>query len=315
MVKRTPNIFKNKHPIIILYFILLTHQVVSQIRNIKYEIPAIKRDEVIINHLAYSLVYNEFHEQAKWVGYELTAKETQKIYDRTNHFVVDPSVKTKTACDADYKKSGYDRGHLAPAGDMGWSETSMAESFYYSNMSPQKPSFNRGIWKKLEELVRSWANELDTIYVVTGPVLQANLSSIGVNKISVPNYYYKVILDAYPTKKAIGFILPNEGSSASLKSYDVSIDAVEKITGIDFFPLLPDHIETKVEASFCSSCWSWDASISSAKHNAKITSSHSNSVQCLGTTKAGVRCRNKTTNSNGMCYLHGTSTNHSKLDS
>jgi len=285
-----------------IFFLILIFTgsiVYAQIRTKNLEIPTLKKGEMLIKHVAYSLVYDEVHEQAKWVAYELTAKETHKLYDRTNHFLVDPSVKTGSACDADYKGSGYDRGHLAPAADMGWSATSMTESFYFSNMSPQTPSFNRGIWKKLEELVRIWANELDTIYIVTGPVLTPGLTSIGGNKVSVPDYYYKVILDIYPTKKAIGFILPNEGSSASLKSYAVSVDVVEKMTGIDFFSLLPDNVETKVEATCCSSCWSWDVSNSSANHK-----SHATGDQCHGTTKAGARCRNKTTHSTGMCYLH-----------
>ena len=115
------------------------------------EIPKTNAKDKVIHHAGYSLLYNEIHEQASWVAYELTKDETNKIYDRTNKFIVDRSVKTGSATDKDYESSGYDRGHLAPASDMGWSEITMAESFYYSNMSPQDPSFNRGIWKKLED--------------------------------------------------------------------------------------------------------------------------------------------------------------------
>jgi endonuclease G len=139
------------------------------------ELPAVKKGEQVIRHAGYSFVYNEAYEQAAWVAYELTEKETDKQYDRTDKFIPDPSVITGSATDSDYSGSGYDRGHLAPAADMGWSSTSMAESFYFSNMSPQVPGFNRGIWKRLEEQVRSWAIEYDTIYVVTGPVLKGNM--------------------------------------------------------------------------------------------------------------------------------------------
>ncbi|MDR0802526.1 DNA/RNA non-specific endonuclease [Fluviicola sp.] len=222
------------------------------------EIPATLPEEFIIRHTAYSLVYIEEHEQAKWVAYELTEEKTSNKFERTNKFMVDPLVITGSANDKDYEKSKYDRGHLAPAADMGWSETTAAESFYYSNMSPQVPSFNRGIWKKAEELARSWAIENKQIYIVTGPVLTAGLKTIGPNQVSVPNYYYKVILDySQPDIKGIGFIIPNAASQKELKTFAVSIDSVELLTGIDFFPLLPDSEENVIEKTLCTDCWSW----------------------------------------------------------
>ena len=176
-------------------------------------------------------------------------------------------VKTNSADDHDYEGSGYDRGHLAPAADMGWSTITMAESFYFSNMSPQLPAFNRGIWKRLEELVRSWAIENKAVYVVTGPVLTSNLPSIGPDKVSVPKYFYKVILDyTDPDIKGIGFILPNASSGAPLQNYAVTIDSVEKVTGIDFFPALPDKQEKKIEKTLCIPCWSWSSTTTSQTH-------------------------------------------------
>ena len=138
----------------------------SSLKNL--EIPKTNSKDKIITHTGYSLLYNEIHEQADWVAYQLTKEETVKLYERTNKFILDPKINTITASDIDYKGSGYDRGHLAPASDMGWSSITMKESFYYSNMSPQNPSFNRGIWKKLEELVRTWAVENNNIYIVNG---------------------------------------------------------------------------------------------------------------------------------------------------
>ena len=266
----------------------------------KLEIPKTKDSEKIISHTGYSLLYNEKYKQANWVAYELTKQETNKIFERSNNFISDPNVKSVNAFDKDYKGSGYDKGHLAPAADMGWSATTMTESFYYSNMSPQQQGFNRGIWKKLEELVRTWAIENQAVYVVTGPVLSKGLSTIGYNKIAVPNYYYKLILDYQkPNIKGIGFILPNESSKSLLQNYAVSIDSVEKVTGIDFFYLLKDQEENLIEKDICINCWSWKSSkISSEKNKAAV------SVQCAGITKAGNRCKRRTTNSSGRCYQH-----------
>ena len=270
------------------------------------EIPKTNPKDTIISHTGYSLLYNESHEQAYWVAYELTKDETNKIYDRTDKFLVDPKVKTGTANDKDYSGSGYDRGHLAPASDMVWSEIAMAESFYYSNISPQNPSFNRGIWKKLEELVRTWAIQNDAVYVVTGPVLNTGLNTIGINKVSVPNYYYKVILDyTEPNIKGIGFIMPNKALNEQLQNFAVSIDSVQKFTGIDFFPLLPDKQEELIEKTLCINCWSWETvKTDTVKDENKNTTTNTSSVQCKGNTKAGSKCKNKTTNESGFCFLH-----------
>jgi endonuclease G len=212
-----------------------------------------------IHKTGFSLLYNEAHEQATWVAYQLTKSETQGFIERTDNFREDPMVKTGSATSADYQGSGYDRGHLAPAGDMGWSSLAMSESFYYSNMSPQIPAFNRGIWKRLEEKVRLWAMDYDTLYVVTGPVLTLDLPKIGPSQVSVPRYYYKVLLDySEPEIKGIGFVMPNLGSKLPLQYYAVSIDSVERLTGIDFFPKLADEQENLIEKNVCLGCWSWE---------------------------------------------------------
>lgn len=270
---------------------------------LKLEIPRTNPNDIVINHSGFSLVYNETHEQASWVAYELTKEETNKLFERTDKFIPDPKVSTKTANDKDYAKSGYDRGHLAPAADMGWSATSIAESFYYSNMSPQTPSFNRGVWKRLEEQTRTWAIENNAIYIVTGPVLTNGLPAIGSNKVSVPTYYYKVILDySEPSVKGIGFIMPNAASSEPLQKFAVSIDSVEAFTGIDFFPLLPDEQEQLIEKTLCINCWSWTSSKTTPVIEENKTAT---SVQCKGKTKAGDRCKQMTYSPNGKCYQHG----------
>jgi endonuclease G len=267
----------------------------------KLEIPTIRPGDQIVEHLAYTLDYVEKYEQASWVAYELTAEETVNQFERSNKFLKDPDVKTGSASDMDYKGSGYDRGHLAPAGDMSYSEETMLESFYYSNMSPQDPSFNRGIWKKLEEKIRNWAVLYQSVYIVTGPVLsEGNITAT--NGLAVPKYYYKVILDYHSAHlQGIGFIMRNEGASGNLQEYAVSIDSVERFTGIDFFPRLPDKTENMVEARLCLPCWDW----TNANSNRSLkTIDEGGVVQCHGTTSSGVRCKEMTSNSSGFCYLH-----------
>ena len=235
----------------------------------------------------------------KDIKINLNSKQIQ----RSNDFESDPNVRTGSATDRDYKGSGYDRGHLAPAADMSSSANTMQESFYYSNMSPQDPSFNRGIWKKLEELVRDWAVDYKSVYVVTGPVLSDGLPTIGPNQVSVPKYYYKVILDHHEHPKAIAFILPNQGSKESLTRYVVSIDELEKITGIDFFPGLVDKEENALEKEVCIACWSWTTS-STGSRSHHSSNNVGTSSQCMGTTKKGARCKRMTKDASGYCYQH-----------
>jgi endonuclease G len=250
---------KNLFIILLVFLTTIGVGFSQQIKPIpNLEIPKLKPNETVIKHYAYSLSYNEPNEQANWVAYELTSDETNSTFKRANKFIQDPLVKSGTADDQDYAGSGYDKGHLAPAGDMGWSSTAMKESFYYSNMSPQVPSFNRGVWKRVEELVRKWAKEYKSVYIVTGPVLTSGLKTIGHDRVSVPKYFYKAILEYNSSGiKGIGFIIPNLSSGEPLQSYAVTIDNVEKVTGIDFFPLLPDAIEKTIESKMNAKEWSW----------------------------------------------------------
>jgi endonuclease G len=159
----------------------------------------------------------------------------------------------------DYRRSGYDRGHLAPAADMAFSVQTMADSFFMSNMSPQKPAFNRGIWKRLEEQVRQIAIREKAIYVVTGPILPKKKTvTIGANQVTVPTHYYKVIFDLTPPRKMIGFILPNEGSDRPLEDFAVTVDVVEKATGLDFFSALPKAVQERFESTISISAWELD---------------------------------------------------------
>ena len=234
---------------LLLYSLLFSQQL---------KLPKFAPSDQIVHHSNYTLNYSEKHEQAEWVAYTLSSSDVYGSVGRTNDFRADPKVKTGSASLSDYKGSGYDRGHLAPAGDMKSTYTAMSESFYMSNMSPQKPGFNRGIWKKLEGNVRNWASDNGEIYVVTGPILSGSYPSIGSNQVSIPNYYYKVILDyKEPEIKGIGFVLPHQKSSSSIQSFAVTIDEVERKTGIDFFHALPDDIEEQIESNLAIDKWSF----------------------------------------------------------
>jgi endonuclease G, mitochondrial len=221
------------------------------------EIPMLREGDTLVLHKGFALVYNEAHEQPDWVAYELTRDEVYGIYDRADNFRADPSIATGSAALADYRNSGFDRGHLIPAADLKWSTEALSDSFYLSNMSPQQPEFNRGIWSKLEAVVRQFAATEGSVHVVTGPVLtDGPYATIGGNAISIPNSYYKVILDYQePNLKAIGFILPNAGSNQPLSSFTTNVDTIEHTTGLDFFPQLPDDLERQLEARFDIDAW------------------------------------------------------------
>ena len=209
-----------------------------------------ERDNLeLVEHQGFSLGYSERYEQASWVAYPLVREQVSGQGQRDRFFNPDPKVKTGSALFSDYTRSGYDRGHLAPAADFKHSYEQMRETFYMSNISPQNREFNAGIWNDLEKLVRVWANRYEKIYVVTGPVLKPGLKTIGkVNKVAVPQQFYKIVLYAKPPYlKGIAFLLNNEPSSIPLSKTVVSIDSVENLTGIDFFPLLPDDIEDRIE--------------------------------------------------------------------
>jgi endonuclease G, mitochondrial len=201
----------------------------------------------VINHTYYTLSYSELHEQAEWVHYRLSPEMINGSFKRTNNFRQDKKVSTGSATSTDYRKSGYERGHLAPAADMKLSYNMMSESFLLSNISPQNSSFNKGGWKKLEKLVRSWASK-SSLYITTGGILtDSTLNKIGRNNVAVPARFYKIIFD--PNKQeVISFIMPNSKISNDLDYYIVTVDAIEEITGIDFLSELDDKIEDKIES-------------------------------------------------------------------
>ncbi len=216
------------------------------------------KNSVVVTHTGYTLSYNKTWHLADWVAYNLTAMETVPVVKRCNRFVPDPMLAAFTMSTDDYKNSGYDMGHLAAAADMCYSAATMTESFYLSNIAPQVPGFNRGIWKRLEEQVRCWSVGCSAVYVVTGPVFTKGMPAIGHGRIAVPASFYKVIADyREPGAKGIGFIMPNRNVKEPLQHFAVTIDSVERATGIDFFYQWPGGLQRQIESKVDVKRWIW----------------------------------------------------------
>ena len=225
----------------------------------RVEIPVrlTNRPEMLLTQTAFTISYNPGWKIPNWVAYELTASETKGMEERNDHFVPDPKLPEKlSATTSDYKKSGWDRGHMAPAADMKWSKKAMKESFYFSNICPQNHNLNAGVWKDLEEQVRDLAQEKNRIYVVCGPIVTKNYSTIGKSKVAVPAAFFKVLLQQHKGKwEAIAFIMENKSGRRPLSTYALTVDEAEKRTGINFFASLPDSIENEVEKKVDFSKW------------------------------------------------------------
>lgn len=210
----------------------------------------------IVHRDGYSFSYSEKFEQSEWVAYELTVADFSNRDFKRPYFVQDPKVKTQSADWRNYKKSGYDKGHLCPAADRKSSYQAYAETFFTSNVTPQRHDFNDGVWNRLEQKTRYWTKKYNGLYVVTGGVLKGNMRTIGKEKVAVPNYFYKILMTK-DGKKMIGFLVPHKNSDLPLYEFVVSVDAIEKMTGIDFFPKLSDEKESQLEKASDYKNWSF----------------------------------------------------------
>lgn len=246
--------------LLLLYFSIVNSLCFSQNINLEgIEIPTIteERSDRVITHKGYTVSYNYDWKIPNWVAYELTDLEVQGEVPRYDRFKPDPMVpQGATATTNDYKHSGYDRGHMAPAADMKWDEQVMKESFYLSNICPQNPNLNGGVWKDLEEQVRDLASQKGKIFVVCGPIVNDISNTIGENKVVVPQAFYKVLLQEENGEiHTIGFVYENASGRKPMSTYAMTVDEVENLTNIDFFPSLPNKIENKVEAEVDFSQW------------------------------------------------------------
>jgi len=219
----------------------------------KTEVPLVLRPTSttsdIIEHRHYVLSYNEDYEQAEWVAYilkkgHLTSQERERPY-----FIEDPKVRTKSADWKNYKNSGYDRGHLCPAGDRRFSEFAYDETFYTSNITPMNNDFNAGVWNRLELQIRYWGKKYDSVFVVTGGILKEGLNSIGEEDVAIPDVFYKIVAKGpIDNMDVAAFLIPHEESHKPLRTFMVPVDRIEQLTGIDFFKEMPDSIENRLEA-------------------------------------------------------------------
>jgi endonuclease G, mitochondrial len=230
----------------------------SNSKNLEFNFYPKSTTNVIIEHEFYSLSYNEKFEQAEWVAYKLTPNMLTNQHFNRPYFIEDPLVKTNSADWKNYKKSSFDKGHLCPAGDMKMSQKAYNDTFFTSNISPQIHAFNDGVWNRLENKVRYWSQKYNGLYVVTGGVLKNNLPTIGRENVAVPDSFYKVLLyKNNESFKMIAFLVPSQDSQKPLYEFVIETDKLEKITGIDFYPGLPDNIENDLEKSADYKSWSF----------------------------------------------------------
>ncbi len=214
--------------------------------------PPTSPNQEIIRHTYYIFAYSNEHKQAQWVYYQINTGSAKRI----NRFSKDPKLPTQLASSKDYINSGYDRGHLAPAASMSINELAMDESFYISNIAPQHPSFNRGKWQELENLVRKWGQTDNSLHIIVGTIFLENPPTIGKNKISVPAYFYKVIYSPQH-QKMIAFLLENKKLTQDLNFFIVPVDLIEEYTNLDLFSQLNDDLENRLEATLPPSHWSF----------------------------------------------------------
>jgi endonuclease G, mitochondrial len=281
---------------------------------LEYYLPAASSQGRIIRHTALTLQYNEKYRQADWVIYLLTASRTQGKIKEKGEFGADPELKTAAVQPGDFRGSGYDRGQLVSADDMRWSKTAFSEACYMSVVSPMKTQFRTGIWAKLDTLTRKWAVDNGDIYVVSGPVFSDSPELLKSSGIPVPKSFYRVILEAKDKgARGIGFFLPAVGADKPPMAYAMSIESVERATGINFFPNLPDAVEKNIETSFAPGVWFSTAGndtsavppvVSSPAQRKVSAKVFSPAVICKGLMKDGKHCMRMTTNPNGFCWEH-----------
>lgn len=251
----------------VVLFVLLRHLAVDELDGQKKrasaeyvaELQVVKLPDVLpdkrLAYRGFTVHFNPELHIPNCVVYELTASETEGSVPRFGSFETDSAV-AGCATPWDYTLSGYDRGHMIPAGDLRWDSMAMRESFKMTNVCPQTRALNSGGWTKIEDKIREWAVRDSALIVVTGPVITRGMKTIGDSHVAVPTAFFKVVLAPFATPmRAIGFVMPNKAANGPLKKYAVSVDEVERRTGIDFFSALPDDIENDIESQLNLSVW------------------------------------------------------------
>lgn len=215
------------------------------------------QEDILLQRRGFALGYSKKYRQAAWISYILSSGNlTRRKRYRRVPFRPDPDILFAPVRPRDYTSSGYDRGHLAPVADMDYSAVTIRHSFFMTNISPQLPGCNRGIWKRVETQVRKWALKEKSLYIVTGPIFDSTgTKTLENSDLPVPCGFYKVIYDMTPPSKMIAFIVPNQTSRRRVKSFVVTVDEVEKVTGYDFFSRLPDDVENALESAADFDAW------------------------------------------------------------
>lgn len=259
----------------------------------------------VVEHSAMALSYDEEHEQARWVMHLILPDVIRGSVGRTNDFRPDPKVSTGSAVEADYFLKelnddgtytydgfGFDRGHLAPSADFRWSYTALSESYYYSNMSPQRAAFNRGGWADLEDALRAYVyrNPDHPLYIVTLPVLHDSLPKVerSENGLSIPEAYIKVALDL-ANERGIAFLMPNAKINDPLPTYAITIREAEQRSGLNFFPLLDGALAEQIETAIDLSAWFSDEILGDVQplDPTQLPRGHFNTVQASRHTGSG----------------------------
>lgn len=219
---------------------------INEISDWKMLLPT-STSQIIIEHEFFTLSYKEEFEQAEWVAYELKLPKTKVKFKRP-YFIEDPKVDSHSADWKNYRKSGFDKGHLCAAADMKISKKAYDDTFFTSNISPQRHNFNDGIWNRLENKTRYWAASKNNIFVITGGVLSKGLPTIGYENVAIPDYFYKILWSKNNGKlQMIAFLIPHQKTEQSIYDFVISVDAIESRTGIDFFKNLEDNLENELE--------------------------------------------------------------------
>jgi len=212
--------------------------------------------ELIIKKKAYIVSYNKDTKIPNWVAWHLTGDHSDGSVGRSNAFYEDEEVPLPRATSEDYRGSGWSRGHMCPAGDNKWDIEAMNQSFSLINVCPQDASLNSGVWNSIEIDCRNWAKRFQDIYIICGPVFyKQDHETIGSNQVYVPEAFFKVVLCLNGTPKGMGVVVKNNAGTKKRDLYYNSIDQVERITGMDFFPLLPDDLEEEIESHLDMDLW------------------------------------------------------------
>lgn len=300
---------------LVFVFLVLSSVSFSQTYSLNKVTTTYTNEISFVKHTFYEIGFNTKYKLPAWTFYSQTKEHLALAnLDRKGSFVKDPFLNSPQAKNKDYSSSGFDKGHLVPCEDMSFTETAMHETFYYSNCAPQTTELNRGEWKMLEELSRNWGKEYGEVIVISGPVFESNMKTMGedpekngASRIPIPNLFYKIIIrHESQTYKAIGFILPNVTTPINgLQNYVCSVDSIEKITGLDFFSELPDNLEEQFESIRNLKDWHFEYH----HHNIKtesdtILKTKTIATQCSAKTKKGKRCKKNTTHTSGACEIH-----------